>query len=96
MDVDQWVLFNPLDQIGRHRLAERVAAHEHGYAGGRVGEVEHGLAGRVAGAHDHDALPGALRCLTAARSVVHAVAEEVVDAVQVEPPPIHARRRQRD
>src|SRR5882724_9801482 len=81
MEVDQWVLFDPLDQVGRHRRPEAVPAHEHGHACRRVREVEHGLAGRIAGAHDDDALTSALGCLAAAGAVIDAVAEELVDAV---------------
>src|SRR5204862_4341616 len=68
-DIDQRVLLDPPDQVGGHRLAEAVAAYEHGDAGCRVGEVEHGLPGGVAGADDDDALPLTLRRLAAPRSV---------------------------
>ena len=42
-----------LDQVVRHRLGQRVAAHEHRHAAGVRGEVDRRLAGRV-GAADHD------------------------------------------
>ena len=61
-----------------------------------VRKVEDGLAGRVAGAHDHDVLARALRRLAPAGSVVDAVADQVVDAVKVEPCPVHPRRREYD
>src|SRR6478672_291341 len=92
MDVDQRMRFDPPDQVLRHRLAEAVAADEHGDAGRRVREVEDGLTRRVARADDHDALPGALRRLATTGSVVDAPAKEAADAGKVEPPPLQARR----
>ena len=83
-----------LDQVRGHALAEPVAADEHRHASRLVREVQNGLAGGVSGPDDDDVLAGALSCLAAACAVVHAVADEIVDAVQVEPGPIHSRSRE--
>ena len=85
-----------LDQVGGHALAEPVAADEHRHASRLVREVQDGLAGGVPRPDDHDVLAGALSCLAAAGAVVDAVADQVVEAVQVEPGPVHARGRQDD
>ena len=96
VDVDQRMRLDPLDQVGGHAPAEAVAAHEHRHARRLVREVEDGLAGRVAGPDHDDVLASALRRLAAPGAVVDPVADEIVDALEVEPCPIHAWSREDD
>jgi hypothetical protein len=59
-------------------------------------KVHHRLASGVAGAHDHHVLIRALHGLAAAGAVVDPVVEQLLDAVQLEPPPLHPARHQHD
>ena len=69
-----------LDQVVRHRLLQRGAAHQDGHRPGVPGEVDGGLAGRVGAADDVDVLAGAVGRLGQGRAVVDAAAGELVDA----------------
>ena len=85
-----------VDEVGRHRLPEPVAAHDHRHLRARVGQVHHGLARGVAGAHHDDRQAAALRRLAAPGAVVDAAAEQRLDALDVQPAPDHARGDERD
>ena len=88
--------FDALDQIRGHRLRETVAAHHHAHARARGGQVHHRLAGGVARSNDHHVLTRALHRLAAAGAVVHAVTQQLLDTVELEPPPLHPARHQHD
>ena len=92
---DQRVMLDPLDQVGGHRLRNAVAAHDHVHARARAGQVHGRLAGRVAGAYDHHVVAAALQRLGAPGAVVDAATEQLVDPVDLEPPPLHPRRGER-
>jgi hypothetical protein len=72
------------DQVVRHRLGERVGAHEHGHALGVRGEVHGGLTGRVRAADHDDVLVRARARLAQRGAVVDALAVELVEAGAVE------------
>ena len=90
--LDQRVRVDALDEVRRHRLRERVAAHEHRHARARVREVHDRLAGRVARADDDHRVAAAARGLAAPGAVVDAAAEPGLDPVDVERAPVHPRR----
>ena len=79
-----------LDQIARHALLERVAAHHQSHLAGVIGEVQRGLASRVAGADEEHVLPVRRRGFAARRAVVDALADEAVEAFDDQPSPRHA------
>ena len=56
-DGDVGLAGDLLDQIARHALLERVAAHQQRHLARVVGEVQRRLAGRVAGADEVHVLP---------------------------------------
>ncbi len=96
MEVDQRLRPDALDEIRGHALLEVVSSDEHRGVRTVLGEVHHRLPCRVPGADDHHLLTGALHGFAAARAVVDAVADQLVDPVQLEAAPIHPGCREHD
>ena len=71
-----------LDQVVRHALLERVAAHDQRDGARVVGEEHRRLARGVAGADQVDVLPLRRAGLAARGAVEHALAEQAVEAVR--------------
>ena len=79
-----------VDQVVRHALGQRVAAHHQRHPARMVGEVQRRLAGRVAGADEEDVLAVGRARLAARGAVEDALADEPVEAFDRHPPPRHA------
>ena len=78
-DLDERVMLDPFDQVGRHRAGERLAPHDHRHPRASLGEAHDRLSRGVAGADHDDVVAAALRGLTAPGSVVDAAFEQLVD-----------------
>ena len=91
-DLDPVVRLDAVDQVARHALLERVGTADDGDTSGDVRELQRRLAGRVCAADDDDVAVAAERCLRGRGAVVHAGADELVDAGRFEPPVVDAVR----
>ena len=89
--VDQRVGLDARDQILGHALAEPVATDEQLHPRACIPQVHRGLSRGVPGADDEDVVAAALSGLAAPGAVVDPAAEQLVDAVDLEPPPLHPR-----
>ena len=89
---DEPAFLDPPHEVVGHRPPEPIAAHEHRHTRTRSREVENGLPGRVARA-DHDrVVAAALRGFAASRAVVDAPSQQLVEAFDRQPAPIHPGR----
>ena len=79
-----------VDQILRHALFQRAAAHHQGHGAGVVGEEHRRLAGGVAGADQVDVLALGDAGLAAGGAVVDALADQPVEALDGDPAPVDA------
>jgi hypothetical protein len=91
--LDRDVRFGPklLDQVLGHARLNRVAADDQRHEARVIGEMQRRLAGRVAGTNQIDIQAMGAAGLAAGRSIIDALADEPIEAVNGEPPPCHAR-----
>ncbi len=80
VDLDAVVGSDAVDQVARHALLERVGTADDGDASSYVCELQRCLSSRVSAADDDNVAVAAERGLRWRRAVVHAGADEVVDA----------------
>ena len=82
--LDAFVPFDAVDEVAGHARVQVGSADDDGDRAARLGEEHRGLAGRVAAADDDDGGLGALAGFHRGGRVVHALALELGEPVDVE------------